>query len=495
MKIVCWFICPVIGTGIVTEEKDDAYRPAIADLPILQHAEWSAVYYPSRSPYEFCVVRAVIERDIPTPSQAKKLDVKGMKKLGDDLPYFRRRWLDQPNYPAVKYEDKTKEEQAIDPVETRYMRQDSHTINTRNWEKFLTTNTAVLKEKTYSRSLAGNVNPTMAYFITTQLEATKLEATEQTGHLWAKISTLTNIEFARVRFRVFKIPEDGSLVNIGVSNEIDVETTWQEKDCTFNCPETDLVATDAISIIVDGHIYTTIPVSYTFYFNCGNATYPSRVTNFSWSAAVAYEKTLTESLGLVDTVVKAPSLIKSEALGLVDTYSRIWMIYRIYSELLGLVDTYSRVWSIHRTYSELLALVDSVQKEPGKMFAEPLGLVDTYSRTWSIYRTYTELLGLLDSIQKGQGKVLSEPLGLVDTYSRTWSIKRTYVEPLGLVDTYSRVHNIHRTFTELLGLLDSIQKKPGKTFTEKLGVADSFLQLTWRDVEEIVGKIKVVFKV
>ncbi len=195
------------------------------------------------------------------------------------------------------------------------------------------------------------------------------------------------------------------------------------------------------------------------------------------AAAVAYEKTLTESLGLVDV------------------YSRTWTIQRVYSELLGLVDVYSRIWTVYRTYSELLALVDSVQKEPGKLFAEPLGLVDTYSRTWSIYRTYTELLGLLDSIQKGPGKVLSEPLGLLDTYNRTWSIKRTYVEELGLVDTFSRVQNIHRTFTELLGLLDSIQKKPSKTFTEKLGVADTFLQLTWHDVEEIIEELRVVFKI
>ncbi len=214
----------------------------------------------------------------------------------------------------------------------------------------------------------------------------------------------------------------------------------------------------------------------------------------TYTTPVAHEKVLTESLGFVDTVVKAPSLIKSEPLGLVDVYSRIWTIQRAYSELLGLVDVYSRAWTIYRTYSELLALVDSVQKEPGKMFVEPLGLVDTYSRAWSIYRAYSELLGLLDSIQKGQSKDLSEPLGLVDTYSRVQSIHRTYTELLELSDLVSKDVTLH-PLTETLGLLDSIQKKPAKTFNEKLGVADTFLQLTWHDVEEIIEELRVVFKI
>ncbi|GAJ15416.1 unnamed protein product, partial [marine sediment metagenome] len=55
-----------------------------------------------------------------------------------------------------------------------------------------------------------------------------------------------------------------------------------------------------------------------------------------YTAGVAYEKTLTENLGLVDKVVKSPSLLKAEPLGLLDTYDRTWAAYRVYPEILGL---------------------------------------------------------------------------------------------------------------------------------------------------------------
>lgn len=105
---------------------------------------------------------------------------------------------------------------------------------------------------------------------------------------------------------------------------------------------------------------------------------------------------LAESLGLADTVVKMASIVKSEALGLTDTYSRVWTIYRTYTELLGLIDTYDRVWSAYRTYSELLGLLDTVTKSASIIKIEPLGLEDHVSKHPS--KALTEVLGLLDSV-------------------------------------------------------------------------------------------------
>jgi len=217
---------------------------------------------------------------------------------------------------------------------------------------------------------------------------------------------------------------------------------------------------------------------------------------------VAYEKTLTESLGLVDTysrtwaahrvypeilglsdtVVKAPALIRTESLGLVDTVSKLASVVK--SEALGLTDTYSRVWAAYRTYSELLGLADSVSKGISlHPLTETLGLLDTVVKSPSITRdellglkdiiikdtsvTRTELLGLVDTITKGVSLPLSEILGLLDTFSRTWSIQRTYTESLGLEDRVSKHISLH-ALTEVLGLLDSISYGKNLTVLAKL---------------------------
>lgn len=202
-------------------------------------------------------------------------------------------------------------------------------------------------------------------------------------------------------------------------------------------------------------------------------------------------KGLTEYLGLADTVTKSPSLVKTESLGLVDTYSRVWDAYRTYDELLGLVDsitaskllvkvltetlglldTYSRVWGAHRTYSELLGLADSIQKEPSKTFPEALGLLDTALKSTSITRT--ELLGLSDSALKSTSITRTELLGLVDSITASRLLVKVLTEALGLLDTFGRTWTIYRTYTEELGLKDYVSKGAAKTFTEILGLLDT----------------------
>ncbi len=189
-----------------------------------------------------------------------------------------------------------------------------------------------------------------------------------------------------------------------------------------------------------------------------------------YSAAVAHEKTLTESLGLVDKVVKAPSVVKAEPLGLLDTYGRTWAIYRTYTELLGLTDTVIVTRLLVKVLTELLGLSDTVKKDTSKMLAENLGLLDVYSRTWSVYRTYEELLGLADSIKKDVAlHPLVESLGLVDSVVKSPSITRD--ELLGLKD--SIVKDTSVTKSELLGLVDTIVKEPGKQLSETLGLLDA----------------------
>lgn len=282
MKVVRWFKCPVVGTGRVTEEKDDSYRPAIADLP-LEHRGWSAVYYPSRPPYKFCVVRMEIKHGIPIPN-VEELDVEGMRRLCDESPHFRHRWLDQPIYSAQSPQP----EILGDPVETRYFRKDTHTVNTVTLRKLLT-----------SRSGASEY------------------------YQWSYDADPYVITKGRYDFYVYKRAVGGASTTIGSAIALTTRTANGEgmQSATWSCPATELVATDAIEVGIRLSCeYDSYPASsakrtfiteqlgaqqlnattwtiYRYSYLAGydtysgtarvyydTATYDTRITNFSWTA-------------------------------------------------------------------------------------------------------------------------------------------------------------------------------------------------------------------
>jgi len=216
----------------------------------------------------------------------------------------------------------------------------------------------------------------------------------------------------------------------------------------------------------------------------------------SLAVGVAYTKTLTESLGFADSIVKASSVVKRELLGLKDVYGRTWAAHRTYTELLGLSDVvaknvsvvkreslglsdvYARVRAVQRVYSELLGLKDATAKSVSAFRAERLGLMDFYSRSWTAHRAFAEPLGLSDTVSsvKLYVKTLTELLGLSDVVAKVPSVIRA--ESLGLLDSYSRLWSVHRTYSEHLGLADKVQKSPSILKSDLLGLLDSYSR-TW----------------
>jgi hypothetical protein len=242
------------------------------------------------------------------------------------------------------------------------------------------------------------------------------------------------------------------------------------------------------------------------------------------SFAVAYTITLTESLGLKDSTVKASSVRKSELLGLKDTTIKSPSVVKrellglsdvavknvsvAKAESLGLLDYYSMIWSVRRTYSENLGLADNVQKSPSTVKSEPLGLSDVvqkspsilklellglsdfYSRTWTAHRTYIESLGLSDKVSKTAAVPLAETLWLFDTVAKSSFIMK--VESLGLADF--TVKSASATKTEMLGLSDVFGKEAGKVFSEPLGLKDVFGRTVQRTYIESLGLKDTVSK-
>jgi|GEM_PF-5290845 len=207
-----------------------------------------------------------------------------------------------------------------------------------------------------------------------------------------------------------------------------------------------------------------------------------KITVF-YTGAVEHYKTLTESLGLVDTAIKGVSGPKVEALGLSDTVVKAPSLAR--SELLGLVDGYSRVWAAYKVNAEALGLSDTVVKAAALIRTEKLGLADSVEAVRLLVKTLTELLGLTDSVTKSPSAVRIELLGLLDTYSRVWQTHQTCTEHLGLLDSMQK--DTAHPLTEIVGLVDSLAKASSVVKSDLLGLSDMAIKDIARELVESLG--------
>lgn len=154
---------------------------------------------------------------------------------------------------------------------------------------------------------------------------------------------------------------------------------------------------------------------------------------------IIFEKILTETLNLTDTVSKTCNWFRifTESISLADTLSKVRTQFRTFTETLYLQDIYSRTVSFYRTLTESITLTD------------------IYSRAWSIYRTFPESFSLTDTIIKKAAKTFNENLHLTDSYQRVVNWYRAFTEQITLIDTVIKIkRNLFLLLKKLRDLLD-----------------------------------------
>jgi len=280
---VRWLKCAVIGTG----KGEDSWRPNLDKYP----GSWSAVYYPNYpKPYQYCLVRFEDSKDTAfSPEDVTEL--KTSEEFSDftrNNPHFKHRWFDQLADPAGI----SKNNSDADPVETRYFRADTHTVNTKTYNKLLTT-----------QSGAGGYG---------------VQSTEND----VESSIRVDYDIASI----YIVHLDGSSTLIGYNAALTYLTSNSEgiQSATWVCPSTAMLATDAVQVSLrvkfpstgyggiwyyiteqlgasnlDAATWTLYRYSYRLYpdpywslYTMGriyhdSVTYNTRITNFTWTAAAS----------------------------------------------------------------------------------------------------------------------------------------------------------------------------------------------------------------
>jgi len=173
---------------------------------------------------------------------------------------------------------------------------------------------------------------------------------------------------------------------------------------------------------------------------------------WTWGAQEV-SKTLTETLGLSDSVAKRPSVLKTEPL--------------------ELADVYSRTWTATRSYTEPVAFSDAGALSILREFLDSYSYTPSITRTWTLVRTYFEDAGLMESRVLSLTRELEEELTYLDevittflytlellesyslTPSRISSVDKRLVENIAHLEEISRVWNILRTLEDYIVFSDS----------------------------------------
>jgi len=201
---------------------------------------------------------------------------------------------------------------------------------------------------------------------------------------------------------------------------------------------------------------------------------------------------LSEALSMTDARLTTTSIVKEEALTLVDQVTRLLTYIRVLTESLGLLDEIVTQLTYKRLFSETLSILDTKLFQTQKILLDTLDIADAVLKQLTYHRTLSEALGLSDVKLLMTSLLRSESIAVSDAVLEQVSFYRTLVESFGIADT--RLAKVMFTLTESvtlsdvlltlltykrlleesLGLQDVTEKDIGSVRSESLSLTDTF---------------------
>ncbi len=193
-------------------------------------------------------------------------------------------------------------------------------------------------------------------------------------------------------------------------------------------------------------------------------------------------KTLTETVTLSDALLRILTLqrILAETTTLSDTLQRQLTLYRILTDSIDITShtALDMIVTLLRP-GESVSLVDTILKGPERILSETATLSDNLSRILALQRILTDIITLSDTATaiKFFVKMLMENITLSDTLLRQLALQRILAETITLNDLgVSIVQHFAAILSEVLTLSDSVFKDLGTNLAETITLSDSLLR-------------------
>lgn len=232
----------------------------------------------------------------------------------------------------------------------------------------------------------------------------------------------------------------------------------------------------------------TLQADHSFQYIHGVQTYNSGldkdlvvdVDNLDLGVAVAYDVTIIDSIGMLDSQVPKwdAHLAVTDKLGLLESQIPKWDAHLTISDKLGLLESTPTAAAFKQAITGVLGLVDSSLNVAAfkQAVTEVLGMLDSQIPKWDAHLTVTDSLGLLDSTPRMAAfkQAITDILGLSDSSPTKAAFKQAITDVLGLSDTVGTAAAFHLAVTDIIGMLDSAARSRcfPITISDILGIRD-----------------------
>jgi hypothetical protein len=197
--------------------------------------------------------------------------------------------------------------------------------------------------------------------------------------------------------------------------------------------------------------------------------YANQNSPATFAGAVA-ERTFTETVTISGTVAKG--------------------IQRLLSEALSIVDGFTRVFTGNRTFTEVVTIVQiGFSAAFGRVLTEVISLSDNFSRIFTGSRVFSETVAVTDALLKGLLRRLSETISLSVTFVK--SLSRVFLETISLSQIFSKGVTMYRTFTETIVISGVLTKLMARVFTETLVIVDTGFSILKKLLKKLLRVTRV----
>jgi hypothetical protein len=189
-----------------------------------------------------------------------------------------------------------------------------------------------------------------------------------------------------------------------------------------------------------------------------------------WGSPVptAYYVTISDSLGMLDSITKPVSFRKtvSDSLGMVDAVGKVKGMHQTVSDSLSMTDSIDKVRRLYETISESLGMLDSIPTKASfkQAIADSLGMLDSITKPVSFRKTVSDSLGMTDTIgtKASFKQAISEKLGMTDAVGTKAAFKQVISEKLGVLDSATRSRGFPIAISDILGMRDRLESRRRK---------------------------------
>ena len=175
----------------------------------------------------------------------------------------------------------------------------------------------------------------------------------------------------------------------------------------------------------------------------------------------AYQETITDTVGLTDTITTARALAKSvsENAGITDSLATSRNIPRSFGNSTGITDTLATARNMPRSFSDSVGISDSISviKKLVKIITDALGITDAIANRRELSRSVSETAGLTDTTAQARdlARNFADTAAATDETTTARGIVKSIADSIGITDALSRVRGFFRSITDALGLTDT----------------------------------------